>query len=401
MSSVTTVFRKDKLNKKDMAPVHFRIIKDRKISYIASGIMLHKSEWDDNPGKINSKHVNYKRLNSFLTNKHAELQDQVFEHETITKAMSSRQLRDNLFGKKPTDFFEFADEVCKGYLSTGQVATHIRSKSIISKLKIYMNGQSLSFHDINVYFLTKYEAYLRNELHNMTNTVHKNLKFFRKLFNDAYRMDLIEHNANPFLKYRMKQEKTTRNYLSEEEIKSIIEFHATPGSKMEIHRDMFVFAAYAGGIRISDMLQMKWKNFDGTHLHFSIRKTSQQLSIKLPDVALGILYKYQQYKLTNECFIFPLLPEGLNFKDLVLVNREISGATAYTNKNLKYITKKCGINKNVTFHVSRHSWACMALQKGISIDKVSKLMGHASIRETQVYAKIINTELDKAMDVFN
>ena len=59
------------------------------------------------------------------------------------------------------------------------------------------------------------------------------------------------------------------------------------------------------------------------------------------------------------------------------------------------------MQKNLSFHISRHTWATRALRKGVSIDKVSKLMGHAQIKETQVYAKIVNEELDKAMDVFD
>lgn len=80
---------------------------------------------------------------------------------------------------------------------------------------------------------------------------------------------------------------------------------------------------------------------------------------------------------------------------------QISSATAYINKNLKLLAKKATIEKPLSFHISRHTWATRALRKGISIDKVSKLMGHAQLRETQIYAKIVNEELDKAMDVFN
>jgi site-specific recombinase XerD len=96
-----------------------------------------------------------------------------------------------------------------------------------------------------------------------------------------------------------------------------------------------------------------------------------------------------------------MLPEVLDMKNEREVDSAISSATAYINKNLKIIAKGAGIEKSVSFHTSRHTWATRALKKGISIDKVSKLMGHAAIRETQIYAKIVSSELDKAMDVFN
>ena len=71
------------------------------------------------------------------------------------------------------------------------------------------------------------------------------------------------------------------------------------------------------------------------------------------------------------------------------------------NKNLKLIAEDVGIEKNLSFHIARHTFAVRALRKGISIDKVSKLLAHAAIRETQIYAKIVNADLDNAMDVFN
>src|SRR4051812_44616231 len=105
MPSVSIVYRKDKLNKNQEAPVHFRIIKDRKISYIASGIMLHQDFWDDKNNKVKTKHKNSAAFNSFITNKHAELQDTVFINETAEKSLTSRMLRDRTFGKKPQEFF--------------------------------------------------------------------------------------------------------------------------------------------------------------------------------------------------------------------------------------------------------------------------------------------------------
>jgi site-specific recombinase XerD len=96
-----------------------------------------------------------------------------------------------------------------------------------------------------------------------------------------------------------------------------------------------------------------------------------------------------------------MLSDDLNESDARDLDSAISSASAYINKNLKFIAQKAGIEKPLSFHISRHTWATRALRKGISIDKVSKLMGHAQIRETQIYAKIVSEELDKAMDVFN
>jgi integrase/recombinase XerD len=79
----------------------------------------------------------------------------------------------------------------------------------------------------------------------------------------------------------------------------------------------------------------------------------------------------------------------------------ISSATAYTNSDLKEIIKLTKIKKSISFHTARHTFATTALQKGMRIEYVSKYMGHSDIKETQIYAKIINQELDKAIEIFN
>ena len=116
---------------------------------------------------------------------------------------------------------------------------------------------------------------------------------------------------------------------------------------------------------------------------------------------MEIINKNKEPKVDPNSYIFPILDQNLDLKDRENLDRVISGANAYINKNLKIIAEKAKINKNISFHTSRHTWATRALRLGVSIDKVSKLMGHAQIRETMVYAKIVNSELDKAMDAFN
>ncbi|HAO05509.1 MAG TPA: hypothetical protein DCQ50_00720 [Chryseobacterium sp.] len=399
MASVSIIYRKDKKNKKQLAPIHLRIIKDRKISYIATGIMLVEDDWDFEKSKIKSRVKNSARLNSFISNKYAELQDQVLELETFTKSATTRQLKEKIYGKKPENFFVFAEEANKDYLINNQIGTYDKNASILKKLKEYVDNSSITFHDLTPDFLTKYDRYLRETLKNSINTVHKDMKFIRKLFNDAIRLDLVEADRSPFIRYKLKTEKTQRSYLTEDELLALEKVKTTPGTRLELHKDMFIFSSYSGGLRVSDVLQLQWKHFNGERIDFTIMKTGNQLSIKLPNKALDIIKKYQPKKADKSDRIFPILPNTeLDARELDTL---ISRATAYINKNLKILANKAKIEKPVSFHISRHTWATRALRKGISIDKVSKLMGHAQIRETQIYAKIVNSELDKAMDVFN
>jgi len=401
MPSVSIIYRKDKVNKKGASPIHFRIIKDRKVSYISTGVSITKDCWDEKNLRVKAKHKNSARMNSLISNKFTELQDEFFKHETVSKSSTTRQLKDKIYGKKAEDFFSFADEVVNSYKDDGKISTYITHRASISTLRDYAKGSTLMFQDITPAYLTKYERYLQTKQYLKTNTIHKHLKFLRKLFNDAVRQDKIEIEHNPFPRVNLKLENTSRSFLTAEELDAFENVATTAGEKLDLHKKMFVFAAYAGGLRISDVLTLQWKDFDGTHINLSVRKTKTQLSIKLPNKAIQIVNGFKTVKNKPTDFIFPMLANGINLKDAQISYSKISSATAYINKNLKILAQRANIDKSLSFHVSRHTWATSALKKGISIDKVSKLMGHAQIRETLIYAKIVNSELDKAMDVFN
>jgi integrase len=406
MASITIVFRKDKLNKKSEGPIHFRIIKDRKTSYIATGYSVLESEWDDTNKKIKSvgKGRDHKetvaKMNAMISKRYSDIQKEVIDLETAKRHVTSKQVKDIVFGKKPQDFYAFAKTVVDSYKTDNKPGTYSRTSSVITKMEEY--APNLSFHDITPKFLSEYEHHLKTKKNpNSTNTIHANFKFIRLVFNKAFELDLIEHTLNPFLKYKMKMEKTQRDYLTEKELENFYKVSTEVGTRMDLHKDMFVFASYTGGLRVSDMLQLQWKHFDGTNINFTIKKTNNQLSIKVPNKALEILKKYKKEDSNGNDYIFDMLPPDTFKLTAKEIDDAISSATAYINKNLKLIAKKAEIDKKISFHISRHTWATRALRKGISIDKVSKLMGHAAIKETQVYAKIVNSELDKAMDAFN
>jgi integrase/recombinase XerD len=400
MSSISIVFRKDKLNKNNQAPVHFRIIKDRKIRYITTGQMIPFDNWDFKNNMVKSKHPNSARVNALIAKKFSEINDEMLKMEGSIKSLSVAKIKAEVYGKKAHSFFDIADRLLITYWDKENIGTHDKCKSIVTKLKKYLDNRDIHFQDIDTDFLTKYESYLRNTLNNKTNTVAKDLRFIRRVFNYGIRLNVIDM-ISPFVRYSIQTEKTKREYLSEDELKRIEELSMVNGERMTLHRDMFVFAAYSGGLRVSDILKLQWKDFDGIHINVYTQKTNAQISIKLPNKALEIISALHDQNTKPEHFIFPMLQEPSILKNPVKLDAAINSATAYINKNLKFIAIRANIQKPLSFHISRHTWATRALRKGISIDKVSHLLTHSSLRETQIYAKIVGTELDKAMDVFN
>lgn len=408
MSSVKVVFRKDKLNKEGVAPIHFRIISNRKVKYISSKISVKPEQWD-NAEKSVIKIQNAARINAYLTTKFGELQNGVLDVETTKKSVTQRDLKEKIYGKKPVNFFEFTKQIKEEYKTGNKLAQYEKYNTLYEKLLEYNVNTNLFLHDISPAFLHKYEQYLKDTKGNRINTIKNDMKFIRTVFNKALAQDLIESTLNPFTKYKIKSEKTQRLYLSEDELQKFEDVILPEMSKLSLHRDVFLFQCYGGGLRISDVLSMQWKQFDGTHIHIFTQKTKENISIKLPTKALEIIKKYEQIKdeyLKNNPkekfpFIFPVYPANLNLDNTASLDIAKSRGTVLVNNNLRTIAERAKIEKKVSTHIGRHTFATLALKKGIRLEYLSKIMTHESIKTTQIYAKIINSELDKAMEVMN
>ncbi len=400
MATVTMVFRKNSVTKDGKSTVYFRITKNRKHSYISSGQKVEAKYWDFTKNKVKANHPSSGRLNAYLILKLQEIQAEVLKAETEEKLMTGKDIRNAIFSYYPTDFIAYATAINHKNIAEGKIGTYDKNKSVIAKIQEYNNDKPLYLHQITPAFLEKYEDYLRLK-GNQTNTIGVSMRYVRKIFNDAYREGLIKHKQIPFNIYKIKNEKTQRSYLTDAELGLIEDLKLKAGSMMQVHRDMFVLASYAAGLRVGDLLALKVMNYDGHYIHTQTRKTGGQLSVRLPLKAKAIADIYVQSDCLPGNYIFPILPNGFNEDDPKGFDAAISSATAYYNKDLKAIAKKCGIAKNITSHVARHSFATRALQKGNSLDKVSKFLGHSNISTTQLYAKIVNSELDKAMEVFN
>ena len=401
MSTVKVLLKMNKLNDKGSAPLYLRIIKDRKAKFISLGLLLKPSEWNEETGKVRKSHPNSARMNAMIAQRVADAEGVSVEMETKSKTISSYKIKEKILGLAPVDFFPFAEKHMKNLEKEGNIGTYLIYKSVIEKIKKYCKNKPLYFDDITVSFLQAYEGHLKSEYHNKQNTIHNNLKIIRKLINDAIRLDILTRNDNPFYKFQMKLEKTTREYLTEDELKSLENLDLQEKSKIRLYRDMYVFAVYAGGLRISDLLLLKWSHFDGERVQIQMRKTKSMVTVKLPNKALEILFFYRKVDNTPEHYVFPILSHLEDYSDPKVLHYKLTTTTSGIDNKLKEIGKKAGIQKSFSFHTSRHTFATWALRKGIRIEYVSKLLGHSSISETQIYAKIVNEELDKAMEVFN
>ncbi|SDK25757.1 Site-specific recombinase XerD [Catalinimonas alkaloidigena] len=409
MASVKVVRKANKVDEFGKAPLYLRIIKDRKAKFIALSIKVLEEEWDEKTQQVvkikglkgREMRLKVQRYNKAIFKKRSDAEDVALDLETTSKYVAPKKIKEAIMGKSSESFLKYAHRYINSLEKAGKIGTWDKARTVISKLETYLGKKDLLFDDVTVSFLKRYETYLKEDLGNSVNTVYSNIKIIKKLFSDAVTEDVISIEKNPFLRHKLKTEKTTKEYLTEEDLQAIDALLLKSGSKKHHRRNMYIFCCWAGGIRISDVLQLQWLNFDGEKITLTMHKTGDVVSIKLPTRAIQILEEYKHPNTKSTDYIFPFLRNDLDYSDPKVLYKAIQTASNHANKSLKHIAKEAGIDKKLTFHTSRHTFATRALRKGMRIEYVSKLLGHTSVKTTQIYAKVVNEELDKAMDVFN
>ncbi len=403
MASIKLVLRINQEDKTGHSPLYIRVIKDRKAKFITTGVKLKQNEWDDSKQKIKKNHPNSARMNAFIAQKIADAEGTVADHERKRKSVSARKLKEAIKGKDMANFFEYAYNRCERIKGTVSVATYRNYKQYIGKFEKFIGHREVYFDDITVTTLKDYINHMSNNLKNGATTIHYSLLILSVMFRDAQREDVIPENIYPFSKVRVKRDKGKRLYLNKEQIEKLRTLKIEYKGKDDVFRDMFIFAVYAGGLRFSDVVSLKWKNYDEKEQRITkdIRKTKRIHNFKIGQLAIDILNQYKTAIMRPDDFIFPII-ENVELFD---ANEEyqahiINAKNILCGQKLRRLGKDMELPFSLSFHLSRHTFATNALNNGMRIEYVSKLLDHSDIGITQIYAKIISEELDKAVEQY-
>lgn len=400
-ASVKILFRKDKINKNGEVPLYIRIIKFRSSKLISLGVAVPEKYWDHENKRVKKGMENSQRINNFIAHKIAEAEGVALQLESTSNSVRPKNIKTAIIGTAPTSFFKYANDYLDLMETKIQPATVDKMRGVISKIKKFTKDNDLMIEDMDLQWLKKYETYLRTDLGNISNTIFSNYKILRRIFNEAIKDEIISYDKNPFNKFKFKWDAPKKEFLTEDEIARIEALKLEDDPWLFNVRNIYVFATYVGGMRISDITQLKWSNYDGERILIETQKTGTTVSIKLPQKAIDIIHLYRHDAVKHNEYIFPFLDNNKDYSDGRVLYRAIGSCATMCNRALKKIALFGKIDKKVHFHTSRHTFATRALKKGMRIEYVSRLMGHSNIKTTQIYAKIVNEELDQAMAVFN
>ena len=246
-------------------------------------------------------------------------------------------------------------------------------------LRIRYNVKDMPFQSLTPSFVSSYDLYLRADLKMSHNTIVNIVANLRSVIKSALNDGLLRQD--PFIGYTFEYSQTVPRFLSEKELKLMMRT-PLPKSNLNLVRDVFLFSVFTG-ISFSDIRNLTEKNLaqaeDGTWwIHSARQKTGTPFHVPLLELPLELIEKYRG--ITKNGRLFPML------------------SCSKTNINLKKIAAICGINRWVTFHQARHTYASViTLSQGVPLDTVRELMGHRDWRATRIYAHLTYDKVNEDM----
>lgn len=363
--------RKKQLNKQGTALVQVEASLNQRKIYFKTNVYLRPEHWDKRTSQVIG-HPQANDLNSMLFEFVLHLQGVELALWKRGVPATLSLLKDAMKKNRPVNvtFPVFAKEYVTH--SDRRESTKENLYTTITVLQEFRPG--LDFKDITYTFLKDFEVYLR-EKGNGINTVAKHLRQLRTLVNEAINQGYIHADAYPFRKFKIKQEKGRHEFLTPDELKKLENLEVSD-RKLRHVLDAFLFCCYVG-LRFSDFCQLSPANFikiNGKRwLHFKSVKTG--IELRLP---LHLLFEGKALSILDRYCI-------AEFASL--------GSNSEVNKCLAQITMIARIKKHVTYHTARHTCATLLIHQGVPITTVQKLLGHTSVKTTEIYSEILSSTI--------
>ena len=369
--------RKKKLNKEGKALIQVEAYLEKKKIYFSTHLYIFPRQWDAKHGQIVS-HPQEEELNRMLDEFILSLQAKELncwkQGKPISLALLKSEMTKN--EQKATGVLAFSRKWVEQSLRKDSTKNNM--KTTLDILQAFR--PSLSFHDLTYNFLLEFESFMISRRYQV-NTIAKHMKHLRTITNEAIRQGYLSYDMYPFQNYRIKTTQGKHVFLLPSEVKQL-ETLTLPSHDAHLQHtlDAFLFCCYSG-LRYSDFVRLTAQNLitvDGCQwLSFRSQKTGVKISLPLyllfHGKALTILDRYK-----SDLKSFFSLP--LNST----VNREL--------KRIKVLAK---LNKHFSFHTARHTHATLLIYNGVQITTVQKLLGHRSVKTTEIYSEIFSGTIIK------
>ncbi|MFT3909762.1 MAG: site-specific integrase [Ferruginibacter sp.] len=397
MATVKIVLRK-KSNKDGTLPLCLRITKDRKTSFIHLGYSLKETDWDGATQKAKKSYPNHVRLNNFLIKKLSEATDNTLELETNKSAVSVKAVKNKIKPSAGASFFAQAEAYLQKLEKAGKYNQYTSDKPRVKHFREFI-GNEIAFQDITPILLERFKGYVRSSLKLSERSAVNHLVMVRSVFSHAIKDNVTDPKHYPFGKGKVKIKfpDSIKIGLSPEEVEALENVELSDPAQIDA-RNLWLFSYYFAGIRVSDVMRLKWNDIQNNRLHYAMGKNNKGGSLKIPEKAIPILNQYEHLKENSYDLIFPYL-KGCDFSNKFKTQKTIAFKTSAVDKCLRtQVAPKAGIDKKLTMHIARHTFGNISGDR-IPIQMLQKLYRHSNITTTIGYqSNFIYKDADDALD---
>lgn len=399
MATIKAVLRK-KANKNGTYPLALRITKDRKTSFIHLGYHLHLKDWDEVEQRVRKSHPNSTRLNNLIAVKIAEASDKSLEAETQKDNATAKTIKRSIKPTAGAQFFGQADAYLDKLKQTGSYGSYVTEKSRLEIFKEFLSVKNISFPEITPSLLERFKLHLLSVRKVSERTAMNYLLVIRTIYNRAIEDGVADRKHYPFGKGRVsikfpESTKVGGEAADVQKLEAVI----LDNPKHDHVRNLWLFSFYFAGMRISDVLRLRWSDFHDGRLHYTMGKNKKAGSLKVPEKAKAILAKYEPLKEHADDLVFPDLKTMPNLDNPFEVKRKISYAVSRFDEVMRdHVAPAAKIKSKMSMHIARHTFATLAGDK-IPVQMLQKLYRHSDIKTTIGYqANFINKDADDALD---
>lgn len=364
--------RKKQLNKKGMALIQVEAYLNRKKMYFSTKIYLKPDQWDAKRRMIKN-HPNADGLNRMLYEYIAAIEQKELGLWQQRKEISLELLKDLIdkpIGNEYSFLAFFRDEINNSSLKDSTKQNHLSTLELLQEYK-----KDLTFADLTFEFVSFFDCYLQTKGYHL-NTIAKHMKHLKRYVNVAINKEYMDIQKYAFRKYKIKSIEGRHTHLSPEELLKMEKLQLKGRFlKLEKSKDAFLFCCYAG-LRYSDFINLTAANVIEYH---------QETWLIYKSVKTGIEVRLPLYLLFEGKGLMILERYKNNLNDFFKLKDNSN-----VNKDLNALAKLAEIDKRISFHTARHTNATLLIYGGANITTVQKLLGHKSVKTTQVYANIMD-----------
>ena len=376
--------------KNGIVPIMGRVTINGSVAQFSCKQTIPKALWDAKGNRAKGKSIEARDINHALDNIKAQIikhYQRISDREAYVTAEMVRNAYqgigseyETLLGAFDKDNATFQKRVGTDRVK-GTYMARVRARNHVAAfIKANYKRSDLSMLELTPDFIKEFAVFLSTDRGLQNGSIWTNCMWLKGVVMRAHFNGLIPRN--PFAQFHISPNIKDREYLTEEELKTLMT-HEFADAKLSYIRDIFVFASFTAlsfvdvkGLTTDDIVEVNGEKWILSKRH----KTKVPFQVKLLDIPLQIIKRYEEFQTDKS--VFP----NLNYWSIC--------------KPLKKMIKECGITKDISFHCARHGFATLALSKGMPIESVSRVLGHTNIVTTQLYAKITTQKIDHDLTMF-